>query len=336
MASIPLPALDVRPPQPIDTTAALSRAVQLRSLLGQAPIQAQQLKALELENQQRQTALTADQVLNETYKNAFTVDDQGVPQLDKSKVIQGLATRGAGKLIPGVTKAMTEYEKSAADLVKTRNEISAQEVDHLGMAGRAIKQAGYDPDVAKSILANEVGQLGHRNALPFLQAIQADPSVVQKLADQMIARSPKAQELETAASTAASRKSAADLARERFNAEKPGITARGKISEQEAAIPPAERGVNEARIMWRASQGDPQALKALALIRQQKASTAAAEEVAKQNALFNFGQSGAKPAAGVAPNVVTTPNGDVIRFPTKERAAAFRKAYNLPEEEEEE
>lgn len=68
MASIPLPALDVRQPQQPDTLGDVSKLMALRSMMGQQQVQQQQIQAGQLENQQRQLALQDQQTLRESQK----------------------------------------------------------------------------------------------------------------------------------------------------------------------------------------------------------------------------------------------------------------------------
>jgi hypothetical protein len=75
MASIPLPALNVRPPEPVDPTGGVVKALQLKDLMnrnammpGQLKAQQQQLEAGAQENQMRQLQLDERKTLMDTSK----------------------------------------------------------------------------------------------------------------------------------------------------------------------------------------------------------------------------------------------------------------------------
>jgi hypothetical protein len=222
MGSIPLPALSIRPPQEQDPLGNMARMVQLSSLLKAQPMQQQilqqQAQAGQQENQARQYQLEQTQAVNQAYKDAFSVDENGQPQLDTTKLTKSLSDAGHGSAAPAIVKGITDYQSSQMDLQKKTQEVQAAQQDSLGTLGAAFKQAKYDPRLALTFiqdrLSNPLPPQMKQQLLGFQQKLSAaDPAtasgLVQQIADNWIAQSPKQRELAAQEEAAAARMKAA-------------------------------------------------------------------------------------------------------------------------------
>lgn len=131
--------------------------------------------------------------------------------LNKDAITRTLAAQGRGHLIPGVLTTLTDLEEKQAKLGESKAKVAEHEANYVGGIGRAVKAAGYDPQFAIAMLGDAV-QRGYTSAIPLIQAIQKDPSIVQRLADSAILRSKEASQEQSAAETSAARKTTADAA----------------------------------------------------------------------------------------------------------------------------
>lgn len=239
MSNIPLPALDIKPPQQEDPVERTTRMVQLRSLLQAQPYQRQilqqQLQAQQLENQQRQYQLSQQQAVNNAYRDAFTTDSSGNSTLDQKKLTQSLAAAGHGSAVPEIMKNYNEYQSSQADLQKKVGEVQGLYQDMLGSLGATVKSAKYDPQLAQTLIQDRMNQPNLppnvKSNLMMLQSKIKDPAQVQSMADNLIAQSPKQRELAAQETAANARKQQADIA-----ASKAGISVPGSGMDQ----PPAQ------------------------------------------------------------------------------------------------
>lgn len=148
MSSIPLPALDVNPPQaqpgPLDQYGQL---VKLKSMLAGGQLQQQQLQAAQMENEERKSDLE-DQ---KKFRQAF-VDSNG----NLEQAIAAVAKKGVSpKLLIGAKSALVEQQKKTADLVKTQGENAATQADIMKGAHDAVDKApaASKPTVYKQQLA---------------------------------------------------------------------------------------------------------------------------------------------------------------------------------------
>jgi hypothetical protein len=198
---IPLPALDLQPPQQQDPLAKLSSLMQLKNQAGQQQVQQQQVQGMQLENQQRQNELNQTQAINQAYMGALSVDpDSGAATIDQNKLSKALATGGHGVAIPGILKSVNDFQDSQAKLQKTKGEVQNQTVEAAGNLGFAIQQAHYDPGLTNLMIQKELADPStpapqKQQLQQMLQAIQADPTKIKQMADGMVAQSPKQQEL---------------------------------------------------------------------------------------------------------------------------------------------
>lgn len=237
MASIPLPALYVRPPQPQqDPLAQATRLVQLRSLLKAQPYQQQilqqQAQSGTLENKLRQYQFDQTQAINQAYKDAFTVDEDGNSTLDTKKLTQSLGNAGHGSAVPSIMKNYTEFQTSMADLQKKQADLQLAAQDSLGSLGAAFKAANYDPNLGMTLLQDRLNQSNlppqmKASLLGFQQKLaQAPPgqasAMIKQIADNWIAQSPKQRELAAQEMAANARKQQADIAARRAGMNVPG------------------------------------------------------------------------------------------------------------------
>lgn len=196
MGSIPLPALDVRPPQqqesPLQSYAQL---LQLQNMQRNAPLQTQalqqQVQTSGLENQQRQQDLQARQALNAAYAGSVSKDAQGNMSFDPDKLQQSLMTGPAAYQTPEVMKNLTAFQKTKVDLQTSVVDLQQKQADMAGSAAAAIKAANYDPTLAHSLLDT----LPQSPQLQQFRAAIDNPAQLKQWTDTIIANSPKQQEL---------------------------------------------------------------------------------------------------------------------------------------------
>lgn len=200
MAGIPLPALDVRPPQaPPNQLDQLGQILGLRNAIQNAPLQHQILQqqqqsgqlgiqAAQLGIQTAQQNLDARQALNAAFAGAVTKDGNGQPTFDEGKLIQNLSRGPAAYQSPAVAKGITDFQKSRLDLQSSAVDLQSKTGKMIGSAASAIKAAGYDPTLAHSLLDS----LPQSPQLNTLRAQIDNPQALHHLVDQAIANSPDA------------------------------------------------------------------------------------------------------------------------------------------------
>lgn len=129
MASIPLPALDVKPPQPQqDPVEQYGRLAQLRNMLQNAPVQhqilQQQAEAGQQENQQRQISLN-DQ-------KAMTQAMQQWDGKDVNSLIPLVMKNGASaNAVMGLKQKVLEQQKTYSDIAKSDSETGKNQLDTM-------------------------------------------------------------------------------------------------------------------------------------------------------------------------------------------------------------
>lgn len=199
MASIPLPALDVRPPaaQP-DLLSEYQHLEQLKNM----PLQTQLLQQQVQEGQQN---MQARQALNQAFQGAVTKDENGQAKFDPDKLQQNLASGPAAYKTPEVMEGVTKFMTSKADLQQKMMTIQQTSSDMLGSAASAIKAANYDPTLAHSLL-DTLPPSPQTNQLR--QQID-NPQALKQMVDTAIQNSPKQRELAATETTAAARKQTA-------------------------------------------------------------------------------------------------------------------------------
>ena len=240
-------ALDLKPPPQVQSP--LDMAAQFQQLqAGRQQMQTQQLQQQEL-----QMNLAQRQAINQAYQGAFTAGADGTSQLDTQKLTSALATAGHGEAIPQIMEGWTKYQQSLAGLKETKLKNDAAESDTAGKLAQTVQAANNDPALFHTALTDLINrgilEPGHYAPLDQMlqQSLQQDPSgqqarvLVGKFTDQMIAGSPKQQELANQKLTAQGANVRANAAQTeaansttRTNAELPGLQAKSDIEKASA------------------------------------------------------------------------------------------------------
>jgi len=219
MGSIPLPALDVRPPaaQP-DVLEQYGKLMALQGMQQQqqtrqeqAPLQTQMLQQ---QVQTGQQDIAARQALNAAYSGAVTKDDQGNPTIDTNKLTAGLANTPAAYQTPAVMKGITDFQKSRLELQTSAASLQEKQADMLGSAASAIKAANYDPTLAHSLL-DTLPQT------PQLQQIRQqidNPQALQQIVNSAIQNSPAQRKIMASETTANARQTQAQAEADKLKA----------------------------------------------------------------------------------------------------------------------
>lgn len=203
MASIPLPALDVKPPAPqANPLEQYQHLMALKQMQTNAPLQTQLLQQQVQEGQQN---MQARQALNQAFQGAVTKDENGQAKFDPDKLQQNLASGPAAYKTPEVMEGVTKFMTSKADLQQKMMTIQQTSSDMLGSAASAIKAANYDPTLAHSLL-DTLPPSPQTNQLR--QQID-NPQALKQMVDTAIQNSPKQRELAATETTAAARKQTA-------------------------------------------------------------------------------------------------------------------------------
>jgi hypothetical protein len=214
-------ALQGRPVAPPENLLdAYGKVAQLRSLINQQKMAPELLKSAQLENQQKTLQLGGMQAQNDAWRNALKIGEDGTPTIDKDAVTKTLADKGYGSLVPGVIKSFSDMEEAAGKVREQKSKLSNEELDYAGNVGAAAKAANYDPDILKIGLTHAAAIYGPQSpSAQALQAIQADPSKAQQVADHLISQSPKQKTLANETTTADARKATADIAAKKLPGE---------------------------------------------------------------------------------------------------------------------
>ena len=212
MSSIPLVALmglsSTHPVQPDNAVedAALAQRVgagrqqQAQSaalqpgILEQQGIQAQLGHQLVQQNANQMAATAAT---NAAYKNALTVGPDGVPSIDRNRVITALGQSGvAGSEIPGTIENFTKMDKTIADAAQSKAKAQQDELDYMGAFAKTAIDSKFDPNVmgmlfshAQAIYPNETAQLK--------QTLQQHPEAAPQLFQGMLSQSGAQQKAST-------------------------------------------------------------------------------------------------------------------------------------------
>ena len=213
-SSIPLPALDIKPPA--DPLSEYAKVMGIKSMMQQQQTNQLQQTALGQENQQRQISLDDSKKISQAYLDAGG-------DLDK---FQSLAARGgvSAQGIMQINQHILTLKKSVADLdeasLKAHKEASAQ----LGPSIQSVLSAPEEDQAAQYTI--------QRNAA------MRDPALA-KYAQTLPPQYPGPDALR---GTLASMKTFEQLTAEKKQAaEQPGQEAHSKIEQQEAALTPQER-----------------------------------------------------------------------------------------------
>lgn len=199
MASIPLPALSVRPPaQQEDPLNQYAKAVALKGLMANQQYQQQiqplaiESQQIELEKQKRDMART--QAMNDAYQNAVTIDpNTQQPTINRNAIVNHLTQSGQGAAIQPVLQSVDAYEKSHAEVQKATADAQQAQADHLANLAHGVKVANYDPVAAATFLGFAAQTPGpfQQAAIKFAAQIQQNPAALKQFVDQVEAQSEK-------------------------------------------------------------------------------------------------------------------------------------------------
>ncbi len=266
--SIPLVALQgvVPPPQesPVET---YGKVLQIKSL--QMQQQAQQLQLEEAKRQQQ------DQ---ETFRQAF-MEAGG----DFSKAIQLATSRGVSPTTTEkLLQAHAERVRNVALATETELKNMGASIDVTARSLKAVKDSPVE--FRPKIYAQQRYALGQAG----VDVSQLPPTYPGDdhlpIFDASIGMSSALLKEGLDARRAAAGEKQAQTAEQRLTVETPGITAKGEISAQQAAMTPEERemlSATETSLATLAAKGNQTAKRALTLLQQSKAATAGAEAAAK-------------------------------------------------------
>jgi hypothetical protein len=245
MSNIPLPALSIQPPQQPDLLGQVAKVRQIQAMGQEQQLRGQQIQTGDLENQMRQRDMLDQQT---------TMQILGKHNGDLESALPELASSVSAKTFLGLQKSAVELKKTTAELDnKTLENKKLQSDQFLGLIGTVSQMdpATYQqswPQIAARALEVEPELKGHVDPnqpipQPQLQQygmlFQTQSTALAKEAAQ---RAQKAQE-ETARHNQATEK------------------------QQAAGL---ENNVSEPKLAFRAAQGDPDAIKAMKLLQQQK------------------------------------------------------------------
>src|SRR5262245_29886397 len=189
MALDPRIPLGVQMPQSQSPLEMLSQFAQLQDIR-------ERTEARRLAGEEARTKHLRQQQIDEAYRDAITVDDNGELSIDYGRLTQHLP----GDLIPGVVKELRTDKASALGIQKAQMELDKLRQDHLGSAARTVIAAKGDPNIWGLELRGAKG-LGaiDDDAFDRLSAIQ-DPQQILALANCYLERAgmqPKLEKIET-------------------------------------------------------------------------------------------------------------------------------------------
>ena len=108
-----------RVPPPVDPMGNMPQLMQMRASQNQ-----NELAQYQLSSARREDAST--NALNTAYQNAY---DPATGKIDSARLLQSLASSGAGSKIPGVQKSLTDAEIAQLNRQKLQGEVNAQPGD---------------------------------------------------------------------------------------------------------------------------------------------------------------------------------------------------------------
>ncbi len=219
MATIPLPALDVKAPEQQDLLQKYGQLMQLKNAQQEQQMRSQlaplQIQSAQLGVQSQQQEMAARQALNDSYKNAITIDASGKPTFDTDKLMQNLSTGPAAYKSPEVLEGITKFQKTRLDIQTAATELQGKQADMIGAAASAIKGANYDPTLAHSLLDS----LPPSPQLAQIRQQIDNPQALKQIVDTAIQNSPKQRELGASETTAGARQLTAQTAQQKLQAE---------------------------------------------------------------------------------------------------------------------
>lgn len=192
MASIPLPALDVKPPQPNDSLGAYQKLMALRSLGQQQQIQQQTIQSNQQEQQIRQQQIVDEQATTAAMKSTDPTSPTYFDDLTKSALQNG-ASAARAQLIQqhGLTIKKTVSDIAAQDATTGSKNLETFIGKHKAV-GDALEGIENVPDdqlhaaaTQKITELTKAGILDPQTAQQALQGVQstADPQALRQHID---------------------------------------------------------------------------------------------------------------------------------------------------------
>ena len=213
MSTTPIQLPDVEPPKYYSPLDARAKLMNLQNLALQQQEGQQNLQVGQLNIADRQRALARQQATDAAFKNAYTVDENGKPQLDEGRLTKELSLAGFGSAATPILEAHTKYRKTLTDLQDAQGKVAALEQDAAGHLAAGVQAGNNDAHLFVTHVkqAADSGAItpAHAKALtdPVIASLDQDPTgesaraLVKNITDQMIAGSPKERELATAKRT---------------------------------------------------------------------------------------------------------------------------------------
>lgn len=160
----------------------------------------QQAEAATLENQQRVIALRQTQALNDAFANAVQPDPAtGKATFNQDSVVNALASKGAGALIPQVTQSFLNMDKLRGDVL-AQNDAHAKAVnDYMAAALQPIiaskdASGNYDPTVVGGVLAH-IATVYPQEAAQLKSQLVANPGKLNQIIDGVVNSSAQQQQI---------------------------------------------------------------------------------------------------------------------------------------------
>lgn len=238
MSSIPLVALQVKPPEQQDPVGLATKVANLKGLLAAQPLEQQQrqqaVQAGGLDIQQKQYEIAQRDAVNKAWKDAITNDPStGAPKLDEGKMMNAIGAAGYGSAGQAIAEHLATYHKTLNDNTKLQQEIEANSRDSGGAIGYALQKASYDPGLANALIDQQLNNpnLDPQHKQMYAQIKQQlaqapDPdsakNLVKQVADPMIAQSDKYSKLQQEDITAQAKNKDLALRTKEFEATLPG------------------------------------------------------------------------------------------------------------------
>jgi hypothetical protein len=247
MSPIPLPALDVRSPQPDNPLDAAQRIFQIKGLQNQTSLQAAQLQGEQMRNRAQSLELQDD----EKWRSALTDPSwDGTPeQLLKNGLKLGVGPRSYVTMQQGLTQAQQGLAKLGSDQLALLNSVSNKVGDLL----ETIRDAKPEQKLAAQqdakrdaldLLGSTTGLNQHARAtmIQHLNAIPEDQYVGDDTVDQMIGQNKlhsslveeRLKQSQASEATQKANQAAAATANEKANL--PRIQAEAAIAPQAAQL----------------------------------------------------------------------------------------------------
>lgn len=185
MASIPLPALSIRPQQPASPLEQYSHIAQLQGLAQQQQLGAEQLKGAQMQNQQTQEQISEDAAYKQALANSGGDIRKALPDIMKVAPTRGIALQ----------KQITEWDKADIDKKKSILDYHEKQAGRLGqIAGSITDQPSYEAAIRQA--ATE--QLIEPPAAQQLLSTPYDPNVVKGFQQQALTAQQQIQEAQKA------------------------------------------------------------------------------------------------------------------------------------------